>query len=156
MARASRLGRPRGNERRITERVLKLWESSENDTRILPELKSSDYWKHCFLVAHDRDLRCSSILEAGGLAARGLGLASTTGCPLSLLNPILAESIHLLGTACRNERKPEKIYEKTIEPGPPFGAYRLLLLPLMTVKAKGPRPSSDSRVSLLLGVLTYR
>lgn len=149
--------RERGaGERRATDRLLRLWQSTPDKSAVLQAASASSLWRHCFLFVVDDEPTCSVIIESGEEAARGLALRSAKGSlPLTRLVPALGKRIHRLGLACRSNGSPGMDYrESDSDDGIPVRRYRMAVVPL-TPPARNDE-HFRKRVTSMLGVFTYQ
>ena len=53
----------RTGERRATDQLLKLWQSTTDKRIVVNSVSKSNLWKHCFLFVVDEEIDCSSSHE---------------------------------------------------------------------------------------------
>jgi len=143
------------SERRATDRLVGLWNSSGDKRSVFSSVSASPLWDHCFLFVVDDDLECSSIIDGGDQAAKLLSQNGRRITPLDKLPRALARRIHRLGLECRKERAPRlDACELGEEKELPIRRYRMALVPLARHQGKhylARNPSMN-----MLGVFTYQ
>ncbi len=145
----------RTGERRATDQLIKLWQSTTDKRIVVNSVSKSNLWKHCFLFVVDDELNCSVIIDRGDDAARGFAADPRGSMPLSGLRSGFARRLHGLGLQCRKKQTPAvDAYEAEGSADFPVKRYRMALVPLTTPETPFFLPRHE--VMNMLGVFTYQ